>query len=720
MKRLLLICAMTVLLCTRVFASFYARNLTNRHQDWYWSTFEMKQLDCEIEVLGLFYQTTIAYEIGLTPNHHRSPAPGTYEIVWDFDLVPDAVISECWIKPAGSSEFIAAEIVDLTTAEKNYRQHSHTQPKLLLRHRYQRQWDGSIMKRFQMTFAPVTLSQIPVIKIRYLLPCLSYYNVRRLTLPLREFNVFRRCLPELTITDHDNPDVKPLRIANISTISDWHKTGNSWYARLSDHSYNDIILGVAPESPDRSYLRIYENGNDSFYQMSLLPPVEADEIKPKNILLAVDLVDNNRGHNRQSLFDHFEKSLLLSATPYDSITMLYSAFTPEIYDTNFVPVSPEHIKNMFVELQKQSTPKLNTLPHLLRQAVKVFNDKGKSGEIWLLTNAYTHSDPAETALEIINQTLDIAENSIAFRIISADMDYWPYYWINNQRYIGNDYLYENLARLSWGSYVKLREYPPYDFLDAMLDCVAPTVTSVETIPDPTGGLSFSRFQLNRGRINFPITRPYYEIGLFDGTEPFFVNYFGMLYGELFAKGITVERQPNDSGWPVVCQYWYDRYVQNLLREPQSFETISYIENVSVEHSLLTPYSGLVVPGPEGVPAFKRLTEEIPTTVKSAPVAETQLPDMETVMVYPNPFNQSTTISAALPPGHSSEKVSIKIYNYLGQKIRHHSESAFSENPAVRFKWDGLDDDGREAASGLYLVSVQSGRFNKNIKMTLIR
>ncbi|MBN2000556.1 T9SS type A sorting domain-containing protein, partial [candidate division KSB1 bacterium] len=529
-----------------------------------------------------------------------------------------------------------------------------------------------------------------------------------------------QCRPTMFLTDHDNPNFMPINIANVYAVSGWKQTGNKWMLQLSDNSYRNMLLGCAPESPDRSYLRIFENENDRFYQLSLLPPVETREIKNKNILLAVDLADNDRGvYNKSFLFEQFENTTILSTTPYDSITMLYSAFTPEIYDTNFVPVTTEHINKMFSELRQRSNPKLNTLPHLLRQAVKVLNDKGKSGEIWLLTNAYTHSDPPETALEIITQTLNIAENPVVFRIINADMEYWPNYWINNQRYSGNDYLYENLARLSWGSFITLRDYQQYDILDIMLDCVAPTVTSVETIPDPTGGISYSRFQLNRGRINFPITLPYYEIGLFDGTEPFFVNYFGMLYGDLFAKGVTVERQIDDTGWVAVSQFWYDRYIQNLLLEPQSYETISYIENTSVEHSLLTPYSGLVVPGPDGVPAFLRLTEEIPTSVEINEPA-IQAPQNDQLLAYPNPFNPSTTITVPLPPDLAERTLNINIYNYLGQMVRHHSERVNPSDSNIRYRWDGLDENGREAASGLYLVIVQSGRYKKNLKITLLR
>jgi len=377
------------------------------------------------------------------------------------------------------------------------------------------------------------------------------------------------------------------------------------------------------------------------------------------------------------------------------------------------------VENIFKKLLNQPAPSLNTLPHLLRQCVRIFNIHKKSGEIWLVTNANSHSDPPETALEIISQTTGMAEHPIKFRIISADMDYWPSQTINQQTYYGNDFLYENLARLSWGSFVKLRDnYQTYNYLDVMLDCIAPTVTSVEIAADPAGGLSYSRFQLNRGRVNFPITLPYYEIGLFDGAQPFNVNFFGLLNGDLFAENAAIARQPDDPGWEILCTYWYDRYVQNLLAEPQSFETIDYIEKVSVDERLLTPYSGFIIPGAGGMMAFSRLTEQTQTAVQP-PEEDTELPQNFELTAYPNPFNSSTTV--LLPPGMAdATEINIAIFNCLGQIIRDETVSLNQAFDSFKYRWDGLDNNHLSAATGVYIICIRIGEITQNIKVTLLR
>lgn len=69
--------------------------------------------------------------------------------------------------------------------------------------------------------------------------------------------------------------------------------------------------------------------------------------------------------------------------------------------------------------------------------------------------------------------------------------------------------------------------------------------------------------------------------------------------------------------------------------------------------------------------------------------------------YPNPFNPATTIVFNLP---STEKVSINIFNSLGEKVRElvNKEYSAGQNIAV---WDGLNDEGAKISSGIYFYKV---------------
>ena len=92
------------------------------------------------------------------------------------------------------------------------------------------------------------------------------------------------------------------------------------------------------------------------------------------------------------------------------------------------------------------------------------------------------------------------------------------------------------------------------------------------------------------------------------------------------------------------------------------------------------------------------------------------PSAVKIFNYPNPFNAETVVSLSLP---QAAAVEVQVYNVLGQSVR----SLFKgyRAPGVyRLSWDGRDDTGREAASGLYLVSAQVGRERFLSRMMLLR
>ena len=710
MKRTLLL---ILLFCSSsANASFYARNLDG--SGYTWNYFDLKQLSCDVECFGLFYQTTITFEIVLMPWPYGGDfRPGAYEVFWDFDLVEGAVITDCWIKSWGAAAFRNAEIVDLTSAEKRYQAAPTAQPRLLLRHRYYRTWNGELQKRFEMNFSPVTLTQSPTIKIRYLSPCLPYYNARRLILPLNEFSTFQQSgAPTLQIWDHDNPAMQPITLSG--NANEWKKTGDYWRAFTAP---NRTILALAPESASRSYLRTWQQDGASFYQLAMAPPVQQQDRRRRNIMLAIDL--SGQQNNYYELLQTFQQAVNLSLFEADSMALIYSSFSPVMADLSFAPYSPGKLEALFSGPISQPPPILNTLPQLLREAVDFFNQAQREGEIWLLSDANRHCDPLATAMEIIQQTHGRAVKPIVFRIISADMSYNLYQTINAQVYYGNDYLYENLARSSWGAFVRLRNTAWFEYLDFMLDAIAPTVNTVEIDPEPAGGLSYSRFQLNQGRANFPTTVPFYEIGLYDGATPFDVHFYGSFQGELFSRSEAIDRQVNDPGWGAVATYWHNRYIQNLLLEPQSHETIAYIENASVENRLLTPYSGFIVPGADGLLAFTRLDEATAVAVHGAEPGQAEQPQRCELTAYPNPFNAATTLDIALPGLQEAETVEVHIVNFLGQTVYEHQFEA-SAGTRLQLVWDGLDPAGRPVGSGIYLVIVHAGNLAKNIKISLIK
>jgi len=84
--------------------------------------------------------------------------------------------------------------------------------------------------------------------------------------------------------------------------------------------------------------------------------------------------------------------------------------------------------------------------------------------------------------------------------------------------------------------------------------------------------------------------------------------------------------------------------------------------------------------------------------------------------YPNPFNPTTTIRYELPV---QAEVRLTIYDLLGRTVR---TLVVQKQPAGAHTvvWDGRDNRGRQAATGLYIYRLQAGDFHKTAKMVLLK
>ncbi len=84
--------------------------------------------------------------------------------------------------------------------------------------------------------------------------------------------------------------------------------------------------------------------------------------------------------------------------------------------------------------------------------------------------------------------------------------------------------------------------------------------------------------------------------------------------------------------------------------------------------------------------------------------------------FPNPFNASTTVKYRIP---LNGYVSLKVYNILGREIRTLVDG-FREAGVYRVVWDGKDDRGMQAASGVYFYKIHIGEFEQIRKLLLVK
>jgi hypothetical protein len=116
-------------------------------------------------------------------------------------------------------------------------------------------------------------------------------------------------------------------------------------------------------------------------------------------------------------------------------------------------------------------------------------------------------------------------------------------------------------------------------------------------------------------------------------------------------------------------------------------------------TLLTPGGG----GDITLPVEIDNTESLPTQFIIEPA-------------FPNPFNPSTTIRYGIP--YHSE-VSISIYDLMGRLVITLFEGE-QMGGWYEITWDGLFDDRKIAAAGMYFYKITAGNEVKTSKITLVK
>ncbi|MGE5795899.1 MAG: FlgD immunoglobulin-like domain containing protein, partial [Ignavibacteria bacterium] len=411
-------------------------------------------------------------------------------------------------------------------------------------------------------------------------------------------------------------------------------------------------------------------------------------------------------------------------TEKDSLVFVTSDFNVHWLENNFEPRT-ENLITSGINSVNQIVPKLNTLPYMLKDIVQFLNEKKTDAEVWLISDDGQTGVRAETVMELLQQTYYAAKHKIIFNIADATSDYRSYY-IQNKYYMGNEYLYENLTRLSSGNFNKLYYKYYLNFIDEMLDCWAPKVSTVEIDPLPQTGITYSRINMNNGINNFNITSRYGELGIYEGSAPFDINYYGYYLGGGYFNNINVDEDNTAVSEDMLKNtglYWYGNYImQELFLQPQSYSTIKYIEDLSVQNHLLTPYTGFIIPGPSGYSGFNRIyLDQQAVSVKNDDAEKQKiLPGEISLDSYPNPFNPATTIVMKLGSSSFNTKKILNIYNILGKQVKTFDLSGYDSAGEIKVVWNGLNDNGETVSSGIYIAVLKTGTQMKSLKLSLIR
>ncbi len=95
----------------------------------------------------------------------------------------------------------------------------------------------------------------------------------------------------------------------------------------------------------------------------------------------------------------------------------------------------------------------------------------------------------------------------------------------------------------------------------------------------------------------------------------------------------------------------------------------------------------------------------------------QLPEIEALAVYPNPFNPETSISLSISEPSNLELI---IYNIRGQETKTIVDK-YIDKGSYEFIWDGTNNNNTSVASGIYYITMKlDGKIVSNKKCLLLK
>ncbi len=160
----------------------------------------------------------------------------------------------------------------------------------------------------------------------------------------------------------------------------------------------------------------------------------------------------------------------------------------------------------------------------------------------------------------------------------------------------------------------------------------------------------------------------------------------------------------------VTQLGYDGYQEDWLKEKIRLKSFEEADSVYIKFELAT--DGWIVHDGWYLDRIKIMGYPYePET------SYTEKQVFTLISNYPNPFNPATSIHFTV---HTRSGISLAVYNVLGQRVARLISNREYMPGTHRIVWDGRNDYGQAASSGVYFYRLETRGFSETKKMLLIR
>ncbi len=612
------------------------------------------------------------------------------EVVLNFSLPAEAIVHDSWLWIG--EDIVKARMYDRWTATTIYESivNRRQDPSILVK---------NSATSYQLRVFPMTLNGTRKVKITWLQPLALYDNRSVADLPFHILKASANAVQDFNLLVWSDDRFQAPVLADQSDLAfeqiDDALAGTFYRTSLTPAWYNEgLQLQFASPLLDGLYISKFDNGDDKYYQLAVLPAYFLPNPDRRKAAVLLDYEPTANAPTIAKLLVNTKSALLNSLSPTDSFNLFFSNLVIQPYADRWMPAHPDTINQVFANLDNPMAGYSN-LQALLVGGI-VWTRQNGGGEIVVATNTNDFANLQASNL-LLNDLLDLLDESVSIHVVDYNETNSPVINLNNQSYYASGYFLSNLAALSGGTYYKT--YNTQLLKTALINCMSnldQTSGLTEIYPQTQGGFCYGRFVVDpKNNLN----RPVGQVGKYVGDPPFVVNINGLAGNQPY--NIVLATEPDDfaPADTLLEEMWYGKFVQSLEAEPQTNATISNILYQSLTGWVLSRYTALLCL--ENTSWACDDCEDETQYVSTDDLAAAD----SLVSAAPNPFTTRCTVTIKSGAG-SVETQPLEIFALDGRLVRR--LDPVGQPGSVQYEWDGKDRSGAELPPGMYLAFWRSG------------
>ncbi len=648
---------------------------------------------------GIYFEHNIYIDFAYDFNSWFFKNYDELELSWSFSM-PENVIMHQLYYWQGDSVF-QADVMDRWTAEQMFNEKSSPfrEPALLTMSRPS--YHGEVT--FQLRLFPIVRGKTQRIMIKYLVPAVATSGKLRTWLPVSQLTTPEGYgTKQLEVIYRNNSSLQdpPHLIGHQDVEFQQHGSDNAWKMQQTI-SYGEFLELVVP-SPitGDTYLTTYSSNDSTFYELAVYPPPMQETDESRKMLILIDYNTlNTAGVSSDLLLTSLKETLLRSFTEKDSIAILAGFDRLVQPHDGYLACTDDNLDRLMTVLFGETFLPLNLSQDLLSSAARFRND---------LVGI------EQQAAEYANDIIDIFPDSTTIHMIDLEnkrslVSREDYGYVTQ-----NFFVFYQITQQTKGNLFFLRFHPLKTALSAIFFEKNAHYEQVEIQTHMASGYTFDRADFSLFQGYYPLDFPKIQTGRLDGEFPMTVTIIGKNDNQMNTKEIVIRENDVVPGSKAIATAIHGRNLQELAREPQSNWLISEMVDQSIKNRVMTAYSAFIVPVLKDANHIPNFVDETQTSVESI-----IQPDSLILLAAPNPFNPTTTIKARVPQQLTGEKLTVRIFNCLGQQIRLF-EKANVDAGLHEFHWDATNNMGQTVSSGTYFVLVNIQHQTQRMKLLYLK